>query len=188
MNAVEKTLDLYKSLLDVYTTQVKGLEEQKKEANKKHRLDYIRHSVLNSRIFTYDEYLTNQFHGGWCYEEKNLIMPHLVPFIAQFEKLSQEEIAAFEANKPKNDYQDALDYLYKNKGSFSALLKNQLKELSQKESDLRIPRRPQRRNATRQMSDYMEETEEYEEKLASLRRCRKEVEDRIELFNSFAGE
>lgn len=170
-------------LLDVYTEQVKGLEEEKKKLAVKHSIDWIPHMVLNSRMFTYDEHLTNIHHGGLCFNEKNRIMPHLVNFLAAFEKCSDEEKTSFENLKTKNEYQQHLDELYVGKGKFLEFLQAQLKELREREYRCRIPSRPQRSNATRQQAKYREDMKAYEEEIASINRCRDEVNKRIQLYN-----
>jgi len=180
---METITQLYQTLLEAYTEQVKGLENKKKETQKQHHIEWIPHVVLNSRMFTYDEYLTNVYHGGFCYEEKNNVMPHLVNFLAVYEKSSDEEKTTFENLKPKNEYQQYLDELYIGKGAFIAFLESQLKELQNKESNCRYPSRPQRSNATRQLAKYREDKEKYDEDIESINRCRKEINERIELFN-----
>jgi hypothetical protein len=182
---METTLNLYQRLLEVYTEKVKGLEEKKKilEAEIGHQIGWIPHMVLNSRMFTYDEYLTNIHHGGFCFEEKNHVMPHLINFLAAYEKSSEEDRGIFENLKPKSEYQKYLDTLYLTKGDFSEFLQFQLKELQDKENSYRPPFRPQRRNATRQLAKYREDMNEYEEKIDSINRCRQEVTERINLYN-----
>ncbi len=182
---METTLKLYQTLLEAYTEQVKGLEDRKKKAEAEvgHRIDWLPPAVLNSRMFTYDEYLTNIYHGGFCYEEKNHVMPHLVNFLAAYEKCSDADKESFQNSKPKNEYQKHLDELYLGKGRFSEFLQSQLKELRKSEDNYRAPYPPQQRNATRQLAKYQEEKREYEEKIASLNRCREEVNERINLYN-----
>lgn len=179
---MEKLLILYQTLLATYTEQVIGLENRKKEAQKEHHAEWVPPMVLNSRMFTYDEYLTNVYYSGFCYKEKNRVMPDLVNFLAAFEKCSDDEKKAFEKLKPKNEYQQHLDELYSDKRSFMTFLESQLKELQVKESSYKDPCPPRRSNATRQMSKYRQEKKMYEEKIDSINRCRKEVNDRIELF------
>jgi hypothetical protein len=175
--------ELYKTLLETYTEQVKGLEAAKKEAEKNHAA-WIPHKVLNSRMFTYDEYLNNASYGGWCYAEKNRIMPHLLNFIAAYEKCSFEEKETFEKLKPKNEYQQYLDELYIGKGEFIPFLESQLKDLLHIERTYQIPHKPQRSNATRQLVKYQKELKEYEERIASINRCREEVYERIKYFKA----
>ncbi len=181
---METILKLYQTLLEAYTDQVKGFEERKKktESEEGHRIEWVPHLILNSRMFTYDEYLTNIYHGGLCYNEKNCVMPHLVNFLAAYENCSDEEKAAFDNVKPKNEYQQYLDELYIGKEKFSEFLQSQLKELRDKEYNYKPPSRPQRSNATRQLAKYREEMQEYEEKIASINRCREEVNKRIKLL------
>lgn len=182
---MESILKLYQTLLEVYTEQVKGLESRMKEAQKEHHIAWVPHAVLNSRMFTYDEYLTNVYHDGFCYEEKNHVMPHLINFLAAYEKCSDPDNATFENLKPKSEYQQYLDELYLGKGAFSDFLQSQLKELQTKASEIRYPSRPQRTNATRQLAKYREDLNEYEEKIESINRCKQEVNERIKLFNYF---
>lgn len=176
-------LEKYVELLDVYSQQVKSLEDRKKEVDKKQpNSGGVPYMMLNSRIFIQDEYLTNPFHRGFCYEEKNRIMPHLVSFLATYEKCTAEDRAEFENLKPKGQYQQYLDELIKGKEPFLEFLESQLKDLNAKENRVQVPFPPRRRNATRQLADYREAKRKYEEEMASIKRCREEVIDRKELF------
>jgi len=143
----------------------------------------VPHKVLNSRMFIYDEYLKNIYHGGFCYKEKNFIMPHLVNFLAAYEKCSEDVKMKFENLKTKNEYQQHLDELYFGQGNFSAFLQSQLSELQGKENRCRIPNPPLRGNATRQLAKYNKDKKEYDDEIASINRCRMEVNDRIKLYN-----
>lgn len=181
---MNKLLELYQTLLEVYTDQVKGLENKKKEVEKEHRhIQWLPHRALNCRMFTYDEYLTNAYNGGFCYEEKNKVMPHLIYFLSSYEKCSDEERKNFESVKPKNEYQQYLDELYIGKGSLLTFLESQLKQLRDSELNTKVPYPPQRRNATRKITEYHEDKRKYEEEIEIINRCRQEVRERMHMFN-----
>ncbi|MBF4465950.1 hypothetical protein [Flavobacterium sp. LC2016-12] len=185
---MDELLKLYTELLRVYTEQVQKLEALKTERSKEHRMEWVPQMALNSRIFTYDEYLQNSFHGGFCYEEKNLIMPHLVKFIANYDYSSDEVKKEFENQKPKNDYQRHLDdVLYKNI-LFIDFLKYQLRELQELQYTFKIPSQPSRKNATRQFAKYKTDRDEYFEKINGLNRCRDEVNERIKIVEGIKKE
>jgi len=175
-------LTLYTELHKVYTEQVQKIEAIKTEYSKEHRIEWVPHLVLNGRMFTYDEYLQNPFYGGFCLEEKIIIMPHLVHFIAAFESSTEEVKRDFQLLKPNNEYQEYLDDLLKNKLPFLEMLKSQLRNLQEIQYRYDIPSLPKRSNATRQLAKYKLDRKEYFEKVESLDRCRNEVNDRIKSF------
>ena len=161
----------YDDLLKSYTEQVVKLEKIKLE----HRqISWSPFGVLDSRIFIYDEYLTNDLHRGFCYEEKNLIMPYLVQFMAEYEQSSEEEKAKLEEIKPKSQYQESLDNLSTASLPFIDFKKMKLKELTNLKYSFTIPFPPKRRNATRQIAQYQEDRKKYFEQLDILERCKKE--------------
>lgn len=175
---------LYSDLLNIYTEQVKKLELLKSEAEKTKRVELVPHMALNHRMFTYDEYLQNPSYGGFCYIEKNIIMPYLVPFFVAFDNSSEEIKIEFEQLKPKNQYQKYLDELLgKIKIPFIEFLKLQLHELQEIQYRYDIPSRPTRSNATRQQAEYEKNRKKYFEKVESLNRCREEINERIKLVN-----
>jgi hypothetical protein len=180
-------LNLYTVLLTVYTEQVQKLEKIKDEHTEKHRIQWIPHAFLNSRIFTYDEYLQNPFYGGICFEEKNLIMPHLVRFIVTYENSSEESKNEFEKQKPVSEYQKYLHELIPKNTLFIDFLKGQLHQLQELEYRCKIPSPPKRSNATRQLAKYKVDRAEYHEKVDSLNRCRNEVKERIKLVEEISG-
>lgn len=175
-------LTLYTELLKVYTEQVQKLEALKTEHSIEHRIEWMPHLVLNDRMFTYDEYLQNPYHGGFCFAEKNQVMPHLVSFIAAYESTNEEDKNEFLKLKPKSQYQEYLDDLLKNKSPFLEMLQSQLRGLQEIQYRYDIPSPPRRSNATRQLAKYEVDRKEYFEKVGSLDRCRNEVNDRIKLF------
>jgi len=185
---MDELLKSYTELLRVYTEQVQKLEALKAEHSKEHRIEWIPQMALNSRIFTYDEYLQNPFHGGFCYKEKNLIMPHLVKFIANYDYSSDEVKEEFEKQKPKNDYQRYLDEVLFKKILFIDFLKSQLRELQELQYTHKIPSQPTRKNATRQIAKYKTDRDEYFEKIDSLNRCRAEVNERIKIVEEIKKE
>lgn len=134
-------------------------------------------------MFTYDEHLTNIICEGYCFEEKNLVMPHLVNFLAAYEKRSEEEKAEFEEIKPKREYQQQMDQLYVKKGKFRDFHQSQLHELMESENNCRVPHRPQQSNATRKLATYEKVKIECLENIASINRCRDEVNKRIKLYS-----
>lgn len=179
---MEKLLELYRNLLKVYSEQVIGLEHETAEVQKQHHVGGIPYRVLNSRMFIPDAYLTNVYNGGICYEEKSLIMPYLVDFIAHYEKITDEDKAIFEAAKDKSDYQVYLDSLLVKVTPFKPFLEAQLSEYRSKEIELKSPYRPQRQNATNQWAKYRKEEQDYQDKLCDIKRCINEIETRILLF------
>ncbi len=180
--------NLYSELLKVYTEQVEKLEKIKAEASEKHHIGWIPHMALNTRMFTYDEYLQNIHHGGFCFEEKNKIMPHLVRFIATYECSSEEAIKNFEQEKEQNNYQKQLDSIVFDKIPIIDFSKSQLRGLRDVKDTYDIPYPPKRRNATRQMAKYKTDRKKYFEKIDILNRCREEVEARIELIEKIQQE
>lgn len=185
---MEELLRLYTELLKVYTEQVQKLEALKVEQSKEHRIEWVPQLALNSRLFTYDEYLQNPFHGGFCYEEKNLIIPHLVNFIANYDYSSDDVKEEFEQRKPKNDYQRYLDDILFKKMLFIDFLKSQLRELQELQYTYKIPNQPSRKNAIRQIAKYKSDREEYFEKIDSLNRCRTEVNERLKIVEEIKKE
>lgn len=177
---MEQLLEAYQNLLDVYTKEVKDLELRKKEAG----TSWVSYKVLNSRMFYFDEHLRNVYHGGFGYEEKNRVMPFLLKFISLYETSSEEQKKLFENQKTTNEYQQCLDELLSGKYPFTEFLQSQLKEIQHQEARCKMPYPPQRSNATRQQAVYRKEMSDYEEKLNSLSKCRREVEERVSLYES----
>lgn len=185
---MDELLKLYIEPLKVYTEQVQKLEALKVEYSKEHRIEWIPQVALNSRIFTYDEYLQNPFHKGFCFEEKNLIIPHLVKFIATYDYSSDEVKTEFEKQKPENEFQGYLDDVLFQKQPFLDFLKSQLRELRELEYTYKIPSQPSRKNATRQIAKYKIDREEYLKKRETLNRCRDEVNERIKIVEEIKME
>ncbi|MCB0743607.1 MAG: hypothetical protein KDC67_06870 [Ignavibacteriae bacterium] len=173
---MEKILKLYSELLQVYTEQIKHFE-QVKESNK--RIQWNPVSVLNSRMFIYDEYLLNPYHGRFCFEEKNAVMPYLEEFIAHYELLVPEQKIEFEAQKYKNGYYLSLDALINDSIPIIDFLKSQLVELERQRLNCNKPFPPKRKNANRQKAKYLEDKKEYEGQMRSLQNCFEEVQSRI---------
>lgn len=183
---MSKLLELYLPLLETYSEQVKNLEDFKSEKEKEHKtkISWVPHSFINSRIFTPDEYLNNLYHGGSGFEEKNNILPLLLPFMAAYEKTSDKEKEEFEESKPKNNYQSNLEEVWKGKGSMVNFFQGQHRELVTKESYIRLPKPPSRSNATRQLAKYEEEQKEYYKKAESIERCKREILGRLDFYKS----
>jgi len=178
---MSKLLDSYIELLEIYTEEVIKLESLRdKEADQYPRWNPA--MTLNDRMFTYDEYLNNNSHRGYCYKEKNVIIPFLLKFIAVFENSSEATKLDFENLKPKNQYQEYLDDLFSKKTPFLDFLKSQLNELQDSKNKNITPFPPIRKNATQQQLKYEKYRKEYREEIESLDRCRKEVIARIKTF------
>ena len=173
---MEEILKLYSELLQVHTEQIKHLEEIKKSDD---RIRWNPVSVLNTRMFLYDEYLLNPYHGGFCYDEKNAIMPYLEEFIAHYELLSSEQKEEFEAQKNKNGYHSRLDTLINEKTPIIDFLRSQLAELEKQRNIHKMPHPPRKKNATRKKAKYLEDKKEYDEQMKSIQNCKEEVQSRI---------
>jgi hypothetical protein len=178
----------YNELLNNYTEQIVGLENLKAEHSKEHHIAWDPFGVLNSRMFTYDEYLQNVFHGSFCYKEKNVVMPYLVQFMAEFESSSEKDKAEFLELKQKNKYQESLDGVIEKASPFLDFHKSLLKELDNLKYTYKIPFPPKRKNATRQLAQYNGDRKDYFEKIESLDSCRTEVNNRIEKFKKIVAD
>lgn len=180
-------LDTYNNLLQIYTEQVQKFEKIKNEDLNKHLIQWIPFSLLNSRIFVYDEYLQNPYYGGVGYEEKKKIMPNLVRFIVTYENSSEETVKKFEKQKTTNEYQNHLDEIIP-KIPFLDYLKGLLRELQEQQYQYSIPFPPKRSNATRQLAKYKEDMVKYQDKIASLNRCRDEINERIKFVEEIKNQ
>ena len=177
-----KLLKLYNDLLDKYTEQIVKLKKLRSEYSNEHNVSWVPFTVLNSRMFMFDEHLKNIHHSGFCYEEKNLIMPYLVNFMATYESASDKENAEFIKLKPKNNYQESIDNIIKKASPFLQFHKSLLNDLEDLKYSYTIPIAPKQRNATRQLAKYKKDRKEYFENIEILNKCKKEVNDRIEIF------
>jgi len=178
---MSKLLDSYNELSKIYTKEVIKMDSLRdKVANTNPNWNPAK--TLNARMFIYDEYLNNNFYSGYCYKEKNVIMPFLLKFIAVFENSSEETKLDFENLTPKNQYQIDLLDLFIKKIPFLDFLKSQLNQLDDLKNKNAAPFPPIRKNATRQHSKYEKDSIEYREEIESLDRCRNEVFARIKIF------
>ena len=182
---MEEILKAYSELIEVYNEQIRHLEEIR---NSDKRYEFNPVSVLNSRMFTYDEYLLNPFYGGGCYEEKNVVMPYVEKFFAHYENLSSEEKEEFESRKIKEGLKCSLDPLIKEKSPIIEFLKSQLAELERLRYDQKMPFPPKRKNATQQKAKYLKDRKEYDEQMKSIQNCKEEVQSRIERIEKMKKE
>ncbi len=182
---MEIILKLYSELIKIYTEQIDHLERIK-ESYIKIQWDSV--SVLNSRMFLYDDYLLNMYHGGFCFEEKNAVMPYLENFIAHYELLTPEQKKEFDARKNNDGYSSNLDSLINSTTPIIDYLKSQLVELEKNRQDCKIPFPPKRKNATRQWTKYLEDEKEYKKQMKSLQNCKDEVQARIEKIERIQSE
>lgn len=178
----------YSTLLRVYIEQVQKLETLKAAHSIEHRIEWIPHVVLNRHLFIYDEYLQNSSYGGFCFEEKNLITPYFVQFMATYDCSPEETKKEFEKQKPKNVHQGYLDVAIADKSPFIDYLKSQLKQLRELEYTYKIPSVPSRKNAIRQIAKYEADRKEYLKNINSLNRCRSEINERIKLVETIKKE
>lgn len=174
-------LKLYSELLTIYVNQIKNIESQNNELQNKQRIQYDSYAVLNRHMFIYDEYLQNTSYRGFCYSEKNLIMPYLVDFIVVFENSSEQIKTEFQKLKFKNQDQEYLDNLLKDKFPFVNFLQLQLLELKDLKYKCIRPIKPQRSNASRKIEKYEKDLKGYFEKVKILDNCLYEVNERIKL-------
>ncbi|WPQ63806.1 hypothetical protein SIO70_02900 [Chitinophaga sancti] len=187
--SVDELLNHYKKLLEVYSDCVIGMEKiLVKVKQEQPDIRSVSYKVLNSRMFTEDEYLTNNTYLGYCFKEKSAIMPYLIPFVAAYEKSTDEEKQEFQNRKPTGPYQGYLDELWIEKIPLLNFLEKQLLNQEYRKNRLIIPFPPKRKTATKQLEKYREDKKTYEEEKDSIERCRNEINERISLFKKYFKE
>lgn len=184
---ITKTLESYNELLDVYTQEVTLFEELKKKTNIERGINTVRwssHSVINCRMFHFDEWLTNPHHDYFCYEQKQKILPKLIVFLALYNKLNDIEKDKFEEIRLKNKNQEYLDELWLPRLNFIEFLNEQKKERENKKYSVRSPVKPSRPNAYRKLAEFDRQKEEYSKNIKSEENCIKEIEVWRKLYES----
>jgi len=181
LNELQK---LYKTLLKVYISQVEILEAKNINSS---RSELAR--VLNRNFFLCDEVLKNYYYQGSCYEEKNIIMPHFIHFLATYEKCTEDQRQEFERLKLKDNYQIFLNGLYLDKTPFLEFLEKELENLKFQESICGMPPvKPIRSNATRQLEQYRIDKENYDKEIDEIDSRRREITDRIKEFEKILND
>jgi hypothetical protein len=175
---MSRILQHYDNLLKVYTDEVTLFEKQKEEFNKvegSNKDVSSPHSVINHRMFHFDEWLTNPFHNYFCYEQKKKILPLLIRFISEFNQLTNDEKEIFEKSRIKDKYQEFLDELWKPKLDFLKFLDLLKKERDEHKLTFRYPPKPSRSNAHRQLAEFEKKKTDYWKDMDSNENCIKEI-------------
>lgn len=175
---MNKILEHYNNLLEVYTEEVTLLEMQKEKINEKegsNTLVFSPHSVINSRMFHFNEWLNNPCNNDLYYEKKKKILPLLIRFISEFNKLNDAEKEDFEKSRKKDRYQEFLDDLWKPKIEFLNFLESLRKERDEYKLTFKSPPKPTRPNAHRQWAEFEKKKDEYWKEIDSNENCIKEI-------------
>ncbi|WP_343591072.1 hypothetical protein [Flavobacterium sp.] len=186
-SAMKNTLDYYYELLNVYTQEITSFERLKEKTNNEEGLQaaiWSPHTVINSRMFHYDEWLTNPIHNYFCYEQKHKILPKLIEFLASYNMLDDEEKKKFSEIRLRNKYQEYLDEIWKPHTDFIGFLKGQKDERENLKYTFKYPAKPSRSNAYRQLAEFEKKREEYMKDIESQENCIKEIEEWKKLYES----
>lgn len=163
-------METYNKLFEKYQDEVQKLEELYKNAS----TQAVPHLVMNNRILGYSEHLNR--HSRWCVTIKAELMPLIIEHIAENNSKNEEAIIEFKQFKGANKYMIYLDALLEGFIPFEEYCSKQIKYAKDCENRLKIPYRPTKSNATRQLSEYYENQRKYEEELESIANIREEAE------------
>lgn len=184
---MDKILLQHSSLIDVYRIQIEKLETPADDVGDHSKAKSPRWSafgVLNSRVFLFDEWLTNPYHLNFCYEEKKAIIEPLIKFISAYNKLSEEDRVKFDQKKVRNSLQENFDELWTDKIDFLEFTKRLKKEREERKMDINYPSKPSRPNAHRQWNEFERLKKIYWEEVDSEKRCIEEIKVWEDIFNS----
>ncbi|WP_298136917.1 hypothetical protein [Flavobacterium sp.] len=184
---MSKIIEYYNKLLEVYTGEIIYFENEKDRVNKEespHSVRWEPKAVINTRMFHFDEWLTNPYHNYFCYEQKKKILPLLIEFISAYNQLTDNEKEEFEQERTKNKYQEYLDELWKPKLNFISVLDALKKERQNLKETFDYPSKPSRPNAHRQWEEYDKKIKEYWKKVEVEDNCIKEISDWKNIYES----